>query len=70
MASHSDARALTEHNRNLSDDMLKILAEKGGVIGINFELNSLEMVWRDRDNSKPYQTHQKGGGDRGNSGGD
>jgi membrane dipeptidase len=37
VASHSDARALTEHNRNLSDDMLKILAEKGGVIGINFE---------------------------------
>lgn len=36
-ASHSNARAITDNPRNLTDDMLKVLAEKGGVAGINFE---------------------------------
>jgi len=36
-ASHSNARAVTDHPRNLTDDMIKLLAEKGGVIGLNFE---------------------------------
>lgn len=36
VASHSNARALSPHRRNLTDDMIKILAEKGGVTGINF----------------------------------
>ena len=36
VASHSNARALCEHPRNLSDDMIRALAEKGGVIGLNF----------------------------------
>ena len=36
IASHSNARALTNNPRNLTDDMIKILANKGGVTGINF----------------------------------
>ena len=36
VASHSACRALSPHHRNLSDEMLKALAEKGGVVGINF----------------------------------
>lgn len=36
VASHSNARALTGHSRNLTDDMIKVVAEKGGVIGLNF----------------------------------
>jgi membrane dipeptidase len=36
VASHSCCRALANHHRNLSDEMLKALAEKNGVIGINF----------------------------------
>lgn len=36
VASHSDARALTPHQRNLTDDMLHLLGEKGGMTGINF----------------------------------
>ncbi len=36
VASHSCARALAGHFRNLSDDMLKALAENGGMIGINY----------------------------------
>lgn len=36
IASHSNARAITDHPRNLDDNMIKLLAEKGGVMGINF----------------------------------
>ncbi len=35
VASHSCARALTPHQRNLTDDMIKSMADKGGVCGIN-----------------------------------
>ena len=30
VASHSNARAVTGHSRNLTDDMIRVLAEKGG----------------------------------------
>ncbi len=36
IASHSDCRALCEHPRNLTDEQIKAIAEKNGVIGINF----------------------------------
>lgn len=36
VASHSNARAVCPHNRNLTDDMIRALADKGGVMGINF----------------------------------
>ena len=36
VASHSNARFLCGHTRNLSDDMLKALADSGGVTGLNF----------------------------------
>ncbi|MBP9946161.1 MAG: dipeptidase [Vicinamibacteria bacterium] len=39
LASHSSCRALTGHVRNMTDAMIKALAEKGGVIQINY-LNS------------------------------
>lgn len=35
IASHSNARAICNHTRNLSDEMIKGLAEKGGIIGAN-----------------------------------
>lgn len=35
IASHSNARALSAHGRNLSDDMIKALAGTGGVMGMN-----------------------------------
>jgi len=36
VASHSNARSLCNHPRNLSDDMVAALAEKGGVVGVTF----------------------------------
>lgn len=36
VASHSNARAMTRHSRNLTDDMIRLLAEKGGITGLNF----------------------------------
>ena len=36
VASHSNARAACNHTRNLTDDMIRALADKGGVMGINF----------------------------------
>ena len=36
MASHSNCRSLVPTDRQLSDDMIKAIAKRGGVIGINF----------------------------------
>ena len=36
VASHSSCRALSGHPRNLTDEMLKALAAKGGVVQINY----------------------------------
>ncbi|MDD3250997.1 MAG: dipeptidase [Lachnospiraceae bacterium] len=36
VASHSNARSLASHPRNLTDDMIRALSERGGVTGINF----------------------------------
>ncbi len=36
IASHSNARSVCPHVRNLSDDMIKVIAKHNGVIGINF----------------------------------
>jgi membrane dipeptidase len=36
IASHSCVHAICPHDRNLTDDQIKAIAENGGVIGINF----------------------------------
>jgi len=36
IASHSSARALTDVPRNMTDDMLRAVAKKGGVVMVNF----------------------------------
>lgn len=35
-ASHSDARSLCRHPRNLTDGQIRSIAEKGGIIGVNY----------------------------------
>ena len=44
VASHSNARSLASHARNLTDEMIRAIAEKGGVIGINYYCNFLEDI--------------------------
>jgi len=41
IASHSNCRTLCDTPRNLTDEQLKALAEKGGVVGVNFAPNFL-----------------------------
>lgn len=41
IASHSNARTVAEQPRNLTDHMIRTLADKGGVTGINFERSFL-----------------------------
>jgi len=36
IASHSCSRVLMDIERNLSDEMIKIISQKGGVVGVNF----------------------------------
>ncbi len=36
LASHSNAAAIQPHPRNLSDDQIRALAKRGGIMGINF----------------------------------
>ena len=36
IASHSNCRAICNHRRNLTDEMIKLLADNGGVTGMNF----------------------------------
>jgi membrane dipeptidase len=36
VASHSNARAICSHPRNLPDDLIVAIAERGGVMGINY----------------------------------
>ncbi len=36
LASHSCCRALRDHPRNLTDPMIRALADRGGIVGLNF----------------------------------
>ncbi|HWZ97910.1 MAG TPA: dipeptidase [Candidatus Dormibacteraeota bacterium] len=47
IASHSSCRALCNHPRDMSDDMIKALAAKGGVIQINYEKSFIDQAYRD-----------------------
>jgi membrane dipeptidase len=42
IASHSSARAIAGHHRNMTDEMIKALAAKGGVIQINYAVQFLD----------------------------
>ncbi len=44
VASHSNARAMCRASRNLSDDMIRKLAERGGVMGLNYCADFLKEV--------------------------
>ena len=47
IASHSSCRAICDAPRNMTDDMIKALAAKGGVIQINYHVGFLSQEYRD-----------------------
>ncbi len=47
IASHSSCRALCNHPRDMTDDMIKALAAKGGVIQINYERSFIDQPYKD-----------------------
>ena len=53
IASHSSCRALCDHPRNMTDDMIKALASKGGVIQINYHMGFLSQEYRNATKSNP-----------------
>ena len=52
-ASHSSCRALCNASRNLSDEMIKALAAKGGLVQINFHMGFISQPFRDAEKSQP-----------------
>jgi membrane dipeptidase len=46
IASHSSCRAICNHPRDMTDDMIKALAVKGGVIQINYEKSFIDEAYR------------------------
>jgi len=51
IASHSSCRAISDHTRNMTDDMIRALAAKGGTMQINFDCAYLSQRYSDA--SKP-----------------
>ncbi|HEX7668318.1 MAG TPA: membrane dipeptidase, partial [Polyangiaceae bacterium] len=47
-ATHSNARAVTPHPRNLTDDQIRAIAATGGIIGVNFHSRFLTSEGRAR----------------------
>ena len=52
-ASHSSCRAICDAPRNMTDEMIKALAAKGGVIQINFHVGFLSQEFRNAEKAKP-----------------
>jgi membrane dipeptidase len=68
VASHSNCRALSPHPRNLTDDMIRTLAERGGVAGLNFAPEFLNSGGGNESTAERISAHARhyikvGGGD-------
>jgi membrane dipeptidase len=53
IATHSCCRALCDSARNMTDEMIRALAAKGGVMQINFHVSFLSQQFRDAENAQP-----------------
>jgi membrane dipeptidase len=53
IASHSSCRALCTAPRDMTDDMIKALAAKGGVIQINYHVGFLSQKFQDASKANP-----------------
>ncbi len=47
IASHSSCRAISNHTRNMTDDMIRALAKNGGTMQINFDCGYLSQRYND-----------------------
>jgi membrane dipeptidase len=52
-ASHSNCRAICDAPRNMTDDMIRALAAKGGVIQINYHVGFLSQEFRNAERAHP-----------------
>src|SRR5258708_13204038 len=52
-ASHSSCRAICDAPRNMTDEMMKDLAAKGGVVQINYHVGFLSQEFRDAEKADP-----------------
>ncbi|HUJ29831.1 MAG TPA: dipeptidase [Candidatus Acidoferrum sp.] len=53
IASHSSCRVLCNAARNMTDDMIRALAAKGGVIQINYHVGFLDRKFREAQDAHP-----------------
>ena len=53
IASHSSCRAICDAPRNMTDQMMKDLAAKGGVVQINYHVGFLSQEFRDAEKANP-----------------
>jgi len=53
IASHSSCRAICDAPRNMTDEMMKALAAKGGVVQINYHVGFLSQKFRDAEKADP-----------------
>jgi membrane dipeptidase len=56
IASHSSARALTNHPRNMTDDMLRAVAKNGGVVQANFYSAFIDENYRKAADAQQQET--------------
>ena len=53
IASHSSCRAICDAPRNMTDQMMRDLAAKGGVVQINYHVGFLSQEFRDAEKANP-----------------
>jgi membrane dipeptidase len=53
IASHSSCRAICDAPRNMTDQMMRDLAAKGGVVHINYHVGFLSQEFRDAEKTNP-----------------
>jgi membrane dipeptidase len=53
IASHSSCRAICDAPRNMTDQMMKDVAAKGGVVQINYHVGFLSQEFRDAEKANP-----------------
>jgi membrane dipeptidase len=53
IASHSSCRAICDAPRNMTDDMMRALAAKNGVVQINYHVGFLSQEFRDAEKADP-----------------